>query len=116
MLISLTHQKVLDLREALLCIFMEGHVIYSGTEVTDFLETIYVSNSHCVDLLTYADRIILFCFMLSHTKHKNKSEILLSYINILPLRAPKRRNAEVVTIERLKIITAFQYFDTFKCH
>lgn len=93
---------------------MEGHVIYSGTEVTDFLETIYVSNSHCVHLLTYADRIILFCFILYYTRHKNKPEMLLSYISISSLRAPKHRDAEVVTIERMKIITAFQHLGTFK--
>lgn len=66
---------------ALLCIFVEGHVIYSGTEVTDFLKTRYASNSHCVHLLTYAARITLFCFMLSYTRHKKKPEIHLSSIN-----------------------------------
>lgn len=107
---------MLDLRRALLCTFVEGHVTYSGTEVTDFLETIYVSNSHCLHLLTYAARITLFCFTLSYTRHKNKPETLLSSISTSSFRAPKRRDAEVVTIERIAIITAFQHLGTFKCH
>jgi len=62
MLIYLTHEKMLDFRAFLMSIFVEGHVIYSVTEVPGFLETIYVSVTLTLFIYSPSMLIKLFCF------------------------------------------------------